>query len=103
MKIKMVKFYQSVRFKGTEWTSVMSPEFKPMRVDDSDLKISINEHGAMLENENEATQVTWNNIAYINYVKDKEEVVEQVEQLAQTEQPKQQKVNSKKPTNFRDI
>lgn len=102
MKIKMVKFYQSVRFKGTEWTSVMSPEFKPMRVDDADLKISINEHGAMLENDNEATQVTWNNIAYINYVKDKEdEVVTPAEQAP--EQPKQQKVNSKKPTNFRDI
>ena len=98
----MVKFYQSVRFKGTEWTSVMSPEFKPMRVDDSDLKISINEHGAMLENDNEATQVTWNNIAYINYVKEnQDEVVAPVEQTS--EQPKQQKVNSKKPTNFRDI
>lgn len=101
MKIKMVKFYQSVRFKSTEWTSVMSPEFKPMRVDDADLKISINEHGVILENDNEATQVTWNNIAYISYVKEKQDEVAASEEQA-SEQPKQQK-SAKKPTNFRDI
>lgn len=100
LKIRMVKFYQSVRFNSKEYTSATNPDFVTMRTTDEDLIISVNEYGVTLENSKEVSQVSWNNVAYINYVKiadtePKQEPAEKVSEPAQ-------KPASKKP-NFRDI
>lgn len=97
LKIKMVKFYQSVRFNKKEYTSATNPEFITMRTSDEKLKISVNSVGVTLENDEEVTQISWNNVAYINYVK------EEVSEPKQEQIPEPaQKPASKKP-NFRDI
>lgn len=94
MKIKFVKFYQSVRFNSIERASVTSLEFTPMRTTDENMQISVNDRGVLLENDKEATQVSWNNVAYINYAKSAEPTQELSE--------KQDKQEPKKK-NFREI
>ena len=100
LKIRMVKFYQSVRFNSKEYTSATNPDFVTMRTTDEDLIISVNEYGVTLENSKEVSQVSWNNVAYINYVKiaDAEPKQESIEKIVES----LQKPASKKP-NFRDI
>jgi hypothetical protein len=97
LKIKMVKFYQSVRFNKKEYTSATNPDFITMRTSDEKLKISVNSVGVTLENDEEVTQISWNNVAYINYVKE-DNVESKQEQLPEPVQ----KPASKKQ-NFRDI
>jgi hypothetical protein len=70
-----------------------------MRTNDEDLKISVNEYGVMLENASEASQVSWNNIAYINYIKVQDNVPESSPNVPQSEPAK----TNKKPVNFRDL
>lgn len=94
MKIKFVKFYQSVRFNSIERASVTSLEFTSMRTTDENMQISVNDRGVLLENDKEATQVSWNNVAYINYAKSAEPKQELSE--------KQDKQEPKKK-NFREI
>lgn len=94
MKIKFVKFYQSVRFNSIERASVTSLEFTSMRTTDENMQISVNDRGVLLENDKEATQVSWNNVAYINYAKSAEHKQELSE--------KQDKQEPKKK-NFREI
>lgn len=94
MKIKFVKFYQSVRFNSIERASVTSLEFTSMRTTDENMQISVNDRGVLLENDKEATQVSWNNVAYINYAKSAEPTQELSE--------KQDKQEPKKK-NFREI
>lgn len=106
LKIRMVKFYQSVRFNSKEWPSATNPEFNSMRTTDENLKISVNENGVLLENDKEASQVSWNNVAYINYVKQEQYSEPKQEQASEPKQEQVvepvQKPASKKP-NFRDI
>ena len=53
----------------------------------------------MLENASEASQVSWNNIAYINYIKVQDNVPESSPNVPQSEPAK----TNKKPVNFRDL
>lgn len=94
MKIKFVKFYQSVRFNSIERVSVTSPEFTSMRTTDENMQISVNDRGVLLENDKESTQVSWNNVVYINYAKSSE---------PKQELPEQQVKQELKKKNFREI
>ena len=96
LQIKSVRFYQSVEINKAQEIFIVHPDYKPMRQDNkNNSKLSLSDHGLIIENDNDYILVSWNNISSIHF--DKSESVQD------EPQSKSSKPKNKKDIDFRDI